>query len=320
MNGIQMTFLTLLLPFSALASESPISPSEEFSSAIARMNVATLKLETREDQTLDLFRSLWKKKCAQSKRSHCFLTENDMNPKSGSPDKILLFRGEPDRYSSPLVAALVRGTFAPNNNLCPPPCNSSTLSRKLKGMLEAVLPIENFTHQQGGWSPAIYYDESDAKWKESDASKPSDKLYLKDLTPPTEKETITAMNLIGNAHITYQVHLLDTKGAETDLDPLVSLTPNPDVALHFTRTQGKTGRLFAFLVPKRSIGKGTCRDWLGNPGEMSETPATCSFGDRDDFNYEVEVDAYFFAPIQLLSRVLLVEKDWLDKQVFEEMN
>jgi len=309
------TFVITALVVTTAPQAAKGAPAEnEIDAAMAAVADATVRAEKADDDQLDRLREAWKKKCPKREDdSPCFLTEEDVG--LGHSQNVLLFRGEPDRFPTPMTASILRDLAKPSNTLCPASCTFEKLSTNLAAIFSELIGKVKVVDRPGGWFPLLYYVQKDKSWKELDGSQPTDKLYLKDLEAPDQKKSLTKLNLVADSHVIYAVSMLLTDGSISAPDPLVSFSPSPEVALHFTGTKGKTGRLFVLSVPKAAIySQAGCDGWLGKAGsDLTSSLVDCAASDREDHSGELEVDAFFVGPIQSLSEVLLVSHEWFSK-------
>lgn len=289
-SSLRLLFMSLLLGvvFAPLSSALAGAPN------LKRWKGAELSKMLQESDrapvlNADLLRRLntiHTSKCARLHENQpCFLSELDagLGPYS---DRYLLFRGEPDGYDQPMTSALVRGALA-DGHLCEPACDPKQLSAALHRLVETLIP------KVAKVNPKFYgghtFDVVTQAWQFD--SQPMNALF-------DDKKKPAASELLINAHFRGHLQTLKMKNTYSDeavLDPFVSFSSSPEIALKFSNSHAGRGRIWLVSVAAKdlkTIKGGSCKRPLTEVGYYDLS--NCSR--PRIYKGEREFDAFMHAP------------------------
>lgn len=239
------------------------------------------------DLKLSFFVSQYLKKCGyhQSSKQNCFLFETDVLPKSQArKNRVLMFRGESRVFPMPAVSSLVRNEIE-HNVFCDKQCSSLELWQSLVGSVELLSKILNPKNES---SLGVYVLlNSRLEWvAKVDSSMPD---------APLSTLTIIARN-----HMEWMQSLFkQTSTGTVSIDPLVSLTADPEVAIRYAQER----RLIIASIPLENMVHVSASECQG-----SNLNLTMIYNFRQcsgtKWDSEQEWNAMLYLPSQYLFRVI----------------
>ena len=207
-------------------------------------------------------------------------------------DRILLFRGEPKRYTTPGISGLLRtywsdGQYAKGKN-------ASELLEQLRKDVQLLRPIY---HGPTDGDPEIILERKgdgglEDHWVFAPDSNSDPRIPLDILTPelPPTEENIKAMSLmqilfayhVNSSYMSYR----DPQKGVVLIDPFSSFSLDPALAIGFAK---EDGHLIVASVPKSEIWH-NCNETIPVPGQVWD-PSGCVDGCYPE---ERELDAILY--------------------------
>ena len=186
-----------------------------------------------------------------TKDRQCFLPATLVDPVR--TDAVLVFRGENQKYSSPLISPVGRAAQIPDA-LCDGTCTPTQVMKNLTGLILNL--IERVSKERPMFYGGYEYDKG--AW---DLTRQPDQALFDNKKKPG------LMDVLASSHFRGAFASLEAtspnNGANVPLDPFVSFTPSPQVAEKFARSYEKSGRIYVMMVPRtslRSVSSSSCRD------------------------------------------------------------
>jgi hypothetical protein len=291
MLKLTFVFLAILPTLIANATlpevEHPILKASEASSKIR-------SISERNDLELDRIRAVWTEKCGkQASDKICTIDECDLSPNQCRPDRVLLFRGEDHLYEQTGSSALARAKLNGSDygNTQSSESLMASFSRDLSVLktfeyapqAEEVLLIINSKTGERQW-----------RWKSS--------LDLVSSYAGPKKIRSSALTAYSfHVEASFPYYRDDNLKKTLGIDPLISVTSNPGVAISFGNPEEKDadeGRVIVFSVPKSALAPLCGKAARLTPARVLD-PRNCT----DPLNEHIDE--------QELDIVLYADSDWV---------
>ncbi len=241
--------LVSLICVSTLHAETPSDLDLE----LAQKSIQIIQNISRyNDQELNRISTTWNKKCSKKSEDQiCLITECEVDSLDCRVDHVLLFRGEDQLHDLSGTSALLRAKLDNSEYT-----TGLTLNQILTNFSSDLGVLKSFEFSPQDEPVTLSFDSKTLKkqwlWKDS-----HDLISSNEPSKNSRSAAITAYSFHVEASFPYyqDQSLKKTIG----IDPLISVTSNPSVALSFSvhnkvhRESFPEGRVIVFSIPKSAL-------------------------------------------------------------------